>query len=100
MGPTGGPDVAAAWGVAFALAMGELPAANQVYPPGTTLLSTRVWGLLHTGVESKLAGIGLATLAAVAVPGWVAARGLARYRSRWKGVSDGDAFGAGAGVRL
>ena len=55
--------IAASWGVAFALSLGELPAANLVVPPGTTLLSVRVWELLHTGVESHLAGVGLITLA-------------------------------------
>ncbi|WP_435021698.1 ABC transporter permease [Tundrisphaera sp. TA3] len=74
--------IAASWGVAFALAMGELPAANQVVPPGTSLLSVRVWGLLHTGVESKLAGIGLVTLAILALPAWIAGRGLARLSPR------------------
>ncbi len=70
--------IAAGWGVAFALALGELPAANLVVPPGTVLLSVRVWELLHTGVESHLAGVGLVTLAAIAGGGAVAAWGLGR----------------------
>ncbi len=70
--------IAAAWGVAFALALGELPATNLVAPPGTSPLSVLAWTLLHRGVESHLAGVALVTLGAVAVAGTLAARGLAR----------------------
>ena len=71
----------AAWGVAFALALGELPASVQVVSPGTVLLSVRVWELLHTGVESHLAGVGLLVLILLALAGGLAARGLGRaYR--------------------
>ena len=46
-------------GVAFVLALGELPAALVVEPPTRVRLFTpQVWGLLHTGVESHLAGVG------------------------------------------
>lgn len=63
----------AAWGVAFALALGELPATNLVEPPSrTTLLAKRVWELLHIGVESRLAGVGLIMLAAIAAAGALA----------------------------
>lgn len=63
----------AAWGVSFALAMGELPATNLVEPPSrTTLLAKRVWEMLHTGVESRLAGVGLIMLAALAGAGALA----------------------------
>ena len=68
----------AAWGVAFALALGELPASNLVVPPGTVLLSVRVWELLHTGVESHLAGVGLMILVILAAAGGLAAAGLNR----------------------
>ena len=67
----------AAWGVAFALALGELPASNLVAPPGTVLLSVRVWELLHTGVESHLAGVGLLILIVLGCAGGLAAWGLA-----------------------
>ncbi len=72
------PAILAAWGVAFALALGELPAANLVVPPGTTLLAVRVWELLHTGVESHLAGVGLVMLAAIGAAGAAAAWALGR----------------------
>ncbi len=68
--------IVAAWGVAFALALGELPATYLVAPPGLTPLSIVIWGMLHTGVESRLAGIVLIMLAAVAVAGGFAALAL------------------------
>jgi len=62
----------AAWGVAFVLALGELPAANLVEPPSRTgLLAVRIWTLLHSGVESHLAGVGLMMLAALGAAGLV-----------------------------
>ena len=66
----------AAWGVAFALALGELPSSNLVVPPGTVLLSVRVWELLHTGVESHLAGVGLLVLMILGLAGGLAAWSL------------------------
>lgn len=68
----------AAWGVAFVLALGELPVTNLVYPPGVTLLSVVVWGLLHTGVESHLAGVGLILMSIHGAIGLVVAVGLGR----------------------
>jgi iron(III) transport system permease protein len=71
------PVAAAAWGVSFVLALGELPTANLVYPPGTTPLSVVVWSLLHTGVESHLAGVGLILMATIASAGLAVACALA-----------------------
>ena len=68
----------AAWGVAFVLALGELPATNLVAPPGTTLLTVVIWGLLHSGVESQLAGVALIMLAAIAAAGILTAWALGR----------------------
>jgi iron(III) transport system permease protein len=70
--------IAAAWGVTFALALGELPAANISAPPGIMLVSVRIWELLHRGVESHLAGMGLVMLAVVALAGTLAAWGVGR----------------------
>ena len=56
-------------GVAFVLAFGELPATNLVQPPGVTTITFRIWTLLHTGVESHLAGVALVMLSVVAVVG-------------------------------
>jgi iron(III) transport system permease protein len=79
--PIARPAAGTAWALCAALALGELPASNLVLPPGLTTLSARVWQLLHTGVESHLAGVALwlllvYALAAAAVA--AAARGLAR----------------------
>ena len=73
---------AAAWGLAFVLGVGELPASLVVEPPGTVqLASVRVWGLLHTGVDSRLAGVGLVCSAVIGGAGLAAAWGLERaYR--------------------
>ncbi|SIO62811.1 iron(III) transport system permease protein [Singulisphaera sp. GP187] len=68
----------AAWCVAFVLAIGELPAANLVAPPGTGLISIEIWSLLHTGVESHLAGVALVVLAAFFSLGLVALHAFAR----------------------
>jgi iron(III) transport system permease protein len=68
--------IAAAWAVSFVLALGELPATNIVVPAGYATLSSRVWSLLHTGVESHLAGVGLVLLVLFAVAGAGAAWAL------------------------
>lgn len=68
----------AAWCVAFVLAIGELPAANLAAPPGTTLIAIELWSLLHTGVESHLAGVALVVLTAFVFCGLVAVTALAR----------------------
>jgi iron(III) transport system permease protein len=72
----------AGWFVAFALALGELPATNLVAPPGTTPLTVVIWSLLHTGVESQLAGVAFVLLAAVALAGGLACWALARLARR------------------
>jgi len=70
--------IVAAWGVSFAIALGELPAANISTPPGVELVTVRIWQLLHRGVESHLAGMGLVMLGVVALAGSLAAWGLGR----------------------
>jgi iron(III) transport system permease protein len=74
--------ILAAWCVAFVLALGELPATNLVTPPGLTPLSVVIWGLLHTGVESHLAGVVLVMLGAVALASGIAVFALRRL-VRW-----------------
>lgn len=70
----------AAWSVAFVLALGELPASHLVLPPGHMTLSTRVWMLLHTGVESHLAGVGLLLLGVYGLAGLGAFMALKRLQ--------------------
>jgi iron(III) transport system permease protein len=68
----------AAWGVSFALALGELPTTILVSPPGTRPISEELWSLLHTGVDSHLAGVAIVMLAVISTAGSLAAWGLGR----------------------
>jgi iron(III) transport system permease protein len=71
--PLSGPAIVACWALAFALAIGELPATYFTRAPGRDPVSIYVWGLLHVGVESRLAGAGLILLGVVAAAGSFAA---------------------------
>jgi iron(III) transport system permease protein len=71
--PLSGRPLLAAWAIAFALGLGELPATNLAAPPGTQPMSVLIWGLLHTGVESHLAGVALIMLIVIAGAGLFAA---------------------------
>jgi ABC-type Fe3+ transport system permease subunit len=65
----------AAWAISFAIGLGELAATNIAAPPlssGQTPVSVVIWSLLHTGVESHLAGVALIVLLAVAGAGLAA----------------------------
>jgi iron(III) transport system permease protein len=64
--------------VAFVLAFGELPATNIVSPPAVQTLPIFVWRLLHTGVESHLAGVGLILLVIFGTVSLLSARPLER----------------------
>lgn len=70
--PTTRNALIAAWLLAFSIALGELPAAYFVRAPGYDPLSILVWSMLHMGVESRLAGIGLIQLAITSVAALVA----------------------------
>jgi iron(III) transport system permease protein len=72
----------AAWGVAFVLALGELPATNLVHPPGVEPLSCVIWEMMHRGVDSHLAGVALVMLATIGTAGLAAAWSLARLVRR------------------
>jgi iron(III) transport system permease protein len=56
------PAIAAAWLLAFAMAMGDLAAGILVVPPGVTTLAIHIFQLLHFGVEDQVAGLCLAML--------------------------------------
>lgn len=62
----------AAWCLSFALSIGELPTSYFLRAPGYDPLSVHIWGMLHVGVESRLAGTGLILLAVVGVVGLLA----------------------------
>jgi iron(III) transport system permease protein len=80
--------ILAAWAVAFAIGLGELPATNLVTPPGVPPVSYVIWSLLHTGVESHLSGVALIMLAVVAAAGLLAAVALRSLR-RLEGARSG-----------
>jgi iron(III) transport system permease protein len=65
--PLSARAILAAWAVTFILGFGELPATNLLQPPGLTTITFRIWTLLHTGVESHLAGVALVTLSVITV---------------------------------
>ncbi|MHB1555853.1 MAG: ABC transporter permease [Isosphaeraceae bacterium] len=78
--PLSARPIVAAWLVALALGLGELAATDQVYPPGVEPMSVFLWGLLHTGIASDLAGVALIMLAAIAAAGLAAALAIGRSR--------------------
>ncbi len=57
------PAVAAAWLVGLAIAWGELSASILVVPPGVTTLPIQIFGLIHYGVDDRVAGVSLAVIA-------------------------------------
>ncbi len=71
--------VALTWLVVLVLSLGDLAATVLVVPPGMTTLSLRIFDLLHTGVQDRVAGICLTLVGIAAVAAW-AAGALAR---RW-----------------
>jgi iron(III) transport system permease protein len=56
------PAITAAWIMAFAVAAGDLAWCHLVTPPGLDLLSRRIFGLVHSGVEEQVAAISLVIL--------------------------------------
>ncbi len=71
-----------AWLVCFLLALGELPATKIVESPGMNVLSVFVWGLLHTGVDSHLAAVGIVLLATFGLGGALVLGAVGRWRRR------------------
>ena len=72
------PALALTWLVALAVALSELGATTLVSPPGKTTVTTRIFELLHYGVEDRLAGICLLLLAVTAIIAAVSMR-LAKH---------------------
>jgi iron(III) transport system permease protein len=75
---------ALAWVVALAVALGDLGASFLVMPPGVETLSTTIFGKLHAGQESAVAGICLGLFVLFAIVAWLAVRLAAR---RGRGVA-------------
>jgi iron(III) transport system permease protein len=73
------PAVVAAWLVSLAIAVGELAATIIVIPPQTsTMLSIRVFQLLHYGVDDRVAAICLVMVIGIATITGIAAQLLRR----------------------
>lgn len=88
--------LALAWLVALAVALGDLAAAVLVVPPGVTTLSIRIFGLLHYGVEDRVAGICLAQVAMFAA----VAVGVIWLAATWQvqGANVGMRRGVSSGI--
>jgi iron(III) transport system permease protein len=74
--------IAAAAIAAFAVSAGDLAWAHLVTPPGLDLLSRRVFGLVHSGVEEQVAAISLFNILVYALLALIALRLL---RSQYVG---------------
>ena len=72
--------ILAAWLVALALGLGELPATEQFREPGVQPMSIFLWSLLHTGVDSHLSGVALVMLGVIGLSGLIAAAALSWVR--------------------
>jgi iron(III) transport system permease protein len=75
------PAVGLAWLVVLALSLGDLAATILVVPPGLRTLSVRIFDLLHSGIEDRVAGICLAVVLVLAAVAAAAGR-LARKWGR------------------
>jgi iron(III) transport system permease protein len=74
--------LAAAWLAGFAVAAGDLAWAHLVTPPGLDLIQRRVFGLVHSGVEERVAAIALVNVIAYALIAALVLRLLNRKKSR------------------
>ena len=97
--PLSARGLLAAWMVALALALGELPATRQVYPAGVEPMPVFLWGLLHTGVESHLSGVALIMLAVIAAAGLAAAAAIGWSRSPGTRMTPVHGRGAASDLR-
>jgi iron(III) transport system permease protein len=60
--PLRGQHFLFAWLVGLTIAIGDLATSILVLPPGITTLATRIFGLVHYGVEDQLAALCLCTI--------------------------------------
>ncbi len=67
------PGLLAAFGIAFALTVGELGATLLVLPPGQATLSVRIYNYLHYGASDAVASLCLLLALAAALAGALAA---------------------------
>ena len=60
--PLRGKHILCAWLIGLTVAIGDLATSILVLPPGITTLATRIFGLVHYGVEDQLAALSLCTI--------------------------------------
>jgi ABC-type Fe3+ transport system permease subunit len=72
---------AAAWLAALAIAMSDISASFVTTPPGVTTVSNRVFGLMHAGNRSQVAGICLLSWASFVIVAFAAMWLLGRLRT-------------------
>lgn len=53
------PALAAAWGFAVALALGDVSCSLLVIPPGMDTIARRLFGMVHSGVDDQVAALAL-----------------------------------------
>jgi ABC-type spermidine/putrescine transport system permease subunit II len=53
------PALAAAWGFAVALALGDVSCSLLVIPPGMDTIARRLFGMVHSGVDDQVAALSL-----------------------------------------
>lgn len=96
--PQLGPAACTAWLVGILVAAGDLTTSVLVMPPGTTTLTIRIFGLLHAGVEDRLASVCLTAMTIFAGFGLV----LEKSADAWDDGEFGPArtitFSAGKGL--
>lgn len=78
------PAVGLAWLASLVTATGELGASYLVAPPRVTLLSVRIWTLLHYGVDDLVAGVYLVLLLFLAMVTAAAMLLARRFLARWQ----------------
>jgi iron(III) transport system permease protein len=76
------PCLAVSWLAGFLLSAGDLPASILVMPPGTTTLTVRLFGLLHAGIEDRLAALCLSTSLIFAGMAWLLDHFLQKWQDR------------------
>lgn len=80
--PTRGSLFVCAFLASFIFNLGDLAASILVVPPGVSTLAIRIFGLIHYGVEDRLAALCLATMGFLLLLGLVVAWAFWTWRER------------------
>ena len=85
--------IVASWGVAFVLAMGELPVTNLVSPAGMQPLPVFLWAQMHFGIDSRISGVGLVLFGLYAAAGGLAVLAIGSVQRPRRGRRGGGGGG-------